>query len=127
MAIHPDYIFDDADAILLATTLTFQRNWLNLYEPAILESIKMAQVNSIKGTTPLSVYFPVTRPGCCPTPRFDKRLKTRHKGPRRRKPPVNRASQSTHRISHYFVFPIPSVTGTLIQTQHTQLLQTHLQ
>jgi hypothetical protein len=71
MAIHRDYFFEDADAILLATTLTFQRSWLNLYEPAILGSIKMAQVNSTKGTTALSVYFPVTRPGCRPTPRFD--------------------------------------------------------
>jgi hypothetical protein len=68
MAIHRDYFFDDADATLLATTLSFQRNWLNLYEPPILESIKMAQVNSIQGTTPLSVYFPVTRPGRRPTP-----------------------------------------------------------
>jgi hypothetical protein len=127
MAIHHDYFFEDADAILLATTLTFQRTWLNLYEPAILESIKMAQVNSIKGTTPLSVYFPVAPPGCRPTPRFDKRLKTRHKGPRRRKPPVNRASQSPHRISNYFVPPIPSVTGTHIRPLSTQLMQTHLQ
>jgi hypothetical protein len=30
MAIHRDYFFDDADAILLAMTLTFQCNWLNL-------------------------------------------------------------------------------------------------
>jgi hypothetical protein len=34
MAIHQDYFFDDADATLLTTTLTLQRNWLNLNEPA---------------------------------------------------------------------------------------------
>jgi hypothetical protein len=126
MAIHRDYFFDDADATLQATTLTFQRNWLNLYEPAILESIKMAQTNSIKGTTPLSAYFPVTHPGCRPTPHFDKRLKTRHKGPRRRKPQVNRASQSTHRISRYFTQHKPSDTVNPPRTICTQLPQHRL-
>jgi hypothetical protein len=58
MAIHRDYFFDDPDATLAATSLNFQRNWLQLYEPAILESIKMAQAVSIRGTTPLSTYFP---------------------------------------------------------------------
>jgi hypothetical protein len=61
MAIHRDYFFEDPDAILLATSLNFQRNWLNLYEAAILESIQMAQAVSIKLTQPLSTYFPITK------------------------------------------------------------------
>jgi hypothetical protein len=76
MAIHRDYFFDDPDATLLATTLNFQRNWLNLYEAAILESIQMAQADSIRGTDPLSAYLPITKAGVRPKPRFDKRLKT---------------------------------------------------
>jgi hypothetical protein len=93
MAIHSDYFFDNPDAILIFTSLNFQRNWLNLvYEAAILESIQMAQAVSIRRTQPLSAYFPITKAGVCPKPKFGKRLKTRHEGPCRRKPKVNPAS-----------------------------------
>jgi hypothetical protein len=47
MAIHRDYFFDNPDAVLLATSLNFHHNWLNLYEAAILESIQMAQAISL--------------------------------------------------------------------------------
>jgi hypothetical protein len=98
LAIHREYFFEDVDTTLRITTLNFLRNWLHLYEPAILESIKMAHSESLRNTTPLSVYFPITRPGVRPRPQFDNRLHTRHKGTRRRKPPVISASPSTHRI-----------------------------
>jgi hypothetical protein len=63
MAIHSDYFLEDPDAILLVTSPNFQRNWLNLYEADILESIQMAQADSIKLTQRLSTYFPITRAG----------------------------------------------------------------
>jgi hypothetical protein len=55
MAVHRDYFFETPMTTLNATTLNFQRNWLNLYEPAILESIKMAQAKSIKDTPSPSI------------------------------------------------------------------------
>jgi hypothetical protein len=125
MAIHHDYFFDDPDATLLATTLNFQRNWLNLYEAATLESIQMAQSDSIRGTTPLLAYFPITKAGVRPKPRFDKSLKTRHKGPPcRRKTKVNPASLSAHCISYYFTHPpssstVPSPMQNPIQQQNS--------
>jgi hypothetical protein len=55
MAMHRDYFFDNPTATLATTTLNFQRNWLNLYEPAaILESIKMAEAESIRDTPSLT-------------------------------------------------------------------------
>jgi hypothetical protein len=102
LSIHHEYFFDDPDAILLATTLTFQRNWLNLYESAILESVKSAQTESISGTKPLSNYFPVTRPGIPPKPKFDNRLHTHHKIRRSRKHKLTQASSSTHRLTDHF-------------------------
>jgi hypothetical protein len=110
MAIHSDYFFDNPDAILLATSLNFQRNWLNLYEAAILESIQMTQAVSIRRTKPLSAYFPITKAGVRPEAKFDKRLKTRHKGPRRRKPKVNPASLSAHRLSYFSPRPLSRTT-----------------
>jgi hypothetical protein len=102
MAIHREYFFEDVDTTLRVSPLNFLRNWLNLYEPAILESIKMAKTESLRDTRPLSAHFPVTRPGVRPRPQFDNRLHTRHKGSRQRKLPVIRASQSTHRTYKYF-------------------------
>jgi hypothetical protein len=118
MAIHRDYFFDDPDATLLATALNFQRSWLNLYEAAILESIQMAQADSIRGTTPLLAYSPITKAGVRPKPRFDKRLKTRHKGPRQRKTKVHPASLSAISPAHPPALPYhpqyrnPSNNGT---------------
>jgi hypothetical protein len=74
MAMHRDYFFENPTATLNTTTLNFQRNWLNLYERAILESIKMAQAESIQDTPSLTEYFLTTRPGKTPQPKFDKRL-----------------------------------------------------
>jgi hypothetical protein len=85
MAIHQDY-FDDFVTTLGTTNLNFQRNWLHLYESAILESIKMAHTVSLRGSQPLSNYFTIIRPGVRPKPQFDKRLRTRHKSAPRRIP-----------------------------------------
>jgi hypothetical protein len=63
---HRDYFFENPTTTLNTTTLNFQRNWLNLYEPAILEIIKMAQAESIKDTPSLTEYFITIRPGTTP-------------------------------------------------------------
>jgi hypothetical protein len=57
MVMHRDYFFDNPAATFATTTLNLQRNWLNLYEPAILESIKMAEAESIRDTPSLTEYF----------------------------------------------------------------------
>jgi hypothetical protein len=88
MTMHRDYFLDNPTATLTTTTLNFQRNWLNLYEPAILESIKMAQAESIRRTPSLTEYFPTTRQGNTPQPKFDKRLQL-YKTKRRIKHKVN--------------------------------------
>jgi hypothetical protein len=119
MAIHHDYFLDNLATTLSTTTLNFQRNWLNLYESAILESIKMAHAISLRGAHPLSNYFVVTRPGVRPKPQFDKRLRTRHKSASRRKRQVNHTS-SSRRISSYFEHRI-SRTPPLNRHSSTQL------
>jgi hypothetical protein len=82
MAMHHDYFVDNPTATLTTTTLNFQRNWLNLCEPTILESIKMAEAESIRDTPSLTEYFVTIRPGKTPQPKVDKR---HHKTKRRRK------------------------------------------
>jgi hypothetical protein len=119
MAIHHDYFLDNLATTLSTTTLNFQRNWLNLYESAILESIKMAHSISLRGTHPLSSYFAVSRAGVRPTPKFDKRLRTQHKPTPRRKRQVNNTS-SSHRISTYFKHSI-SHPPRLNRNSRTQL------
>jgi hypothetical protein len=101
MAMHRDYFFEDPTTTLNTTTLNFQRNWLNLYERAILESIKMAQAESIKDTPSLTEYFVTIRPGITPQPKFDKR---HHKTKRRRKHIVHTKNiPKNHRLPRYFI------------------------
>jgi hypothetical protein len=88
-------------ATTFLTTLNFQCNWRSLYEPAILESIKMAASESIRATPSLTHYFVTTRPGPTPQPKFDKR---HHKTKRRRKHVVhNKHTFANHRIPRYFL------------------------
>jgi hypothetical protein len=71
MVMHREF-FNNPTATLATTTLNLQRNWLNLYEPAILGSIKMAEAESIRDTPSLTEYFVTIRPGKTPQPKFDK-------------------------------------------------------
>jgi hypothetical protein len=113
LAMHRDYFFDNPTATLDATSLNFQRNWLNLYEPAILESIKMAESESIRATPALTQYFVTTRPGPIPQPKFDKR---HHKTKRRCKHAApTKHIFSNHRIPRYF----SSNPSSIIITQHS--------
>jgi hypothetical protein len=98
---HRDYFFDNLTTTLNTTNLNFQRNWLNLYEPAILESIKMAQAESIKDTPSLTEYFITIRPGITPHPKFDKR---HHKTKRRCKHVVHHKTiPQNNRLPRYFI------------------------
>jgi hypothetical protein len=102
MAMHRDYFFDNPTATLATMTLNFQRNWLNLYEPAILEGIKMAEAESIRDTPSLTEYFVTIRPGKTLQPKFDKR---HHKTKRRCKHIVHtKNTPISHCLPQYFTF-----------------------
>jgi hypothetical protein len=119
MAMHRESFFENPTATLNTTTLNFQRNWLNLYEPAILEGIKMAQAESIRNTPSLTEYF-VTAQRTTPKPKFDKR---HHKTKRRRKHIVHTKNiPQNHRIPGYSITRSCATTITQspsFQTNHS--------
>jgi hypothetical protein len=69
---HVDYFFlPDLRETIRTSTLQFLRNWIRLYEPSIMESIRVARSESVKNTHSLREHFRILPSQRPPKPRFD--------------------------------------------------------
>jgi hypothetical protein len=74
LADHVNYVFlSDLKQTIRTATLNFLRNWIRLYEPSILESIRVARSNAVKNTRSLCKYFRALSSNRPPKPIFDQR------------------------------------------------------
>jgi hypothetical protein len=74
LADHVDYLFlSDLKQTIRTATLNFLRNWIHLYEPSILKSIRVGRSNAVKNTHSLCQYFRALSSNRPPKPRFDER------------------------------------------------------
>jgi hypothetical protein len=72
---HVAYLFlPDLRETIRTSTLQFLRNWIRLYEPSIMESIRVARSESVKNTLSLRKHFRILPSQRPPKPRFDPRM-----------------------------------------------------
>jgi hypothetical protein len=113
-----DKLFINDIPHFLNTVTTAQLfNWLSIHKPAIHESVRTAQSESVAGSRPLSSYFPITRPGSTTRTRYNSTLhkNTRTQG---RRPSVRLRHATLH--SHHRTFPfVPSITRFFSRTSST--------
>jgi hypothetical protein len=99
----PRVLADDRDKLFLPDITAYLNshnnsqifNWISIHKPAIMESARTAQSESVSGSRQLNTYFPTTRPGTTTRSRFHPTLHNNRRTQGRR-PSVRLRAQPLH-------------------------------